>query len=311
MAPDLTNNLSKLLNFFKMAFYFFSLASVFAICVLMPVNYYVRHNVSFQANSFAHLHVQNNIGLFDDDDDKGEYAPPDTKPPPKNQPGSGDWIDLLGGANSIQTLHLLFTYLFSFLAIRFIYINYMRFIRSRQLFSLELAHSIAARTVMVTDLPNHLQGDQALAVYFENMDLPVESVSLCRELGSLEALIHRRTKLLLKLESAWTKYVGNPSAVEQYDPSLNIPADPSTQRLVDIGDEESQSSKLVVPHRPRPTLRPTWFGRKVDALEYLGAQFQEADEAFRKKRRAARLDPTTSAFVTFETMSSAVSLSLL
>lgn len=254
--------------------------------------------------------------MFDDDDDDDSndddtyfrrFAP--DKSPSKPQPGNGgDWIDLFGDASSIQTLHLIFTYFFSLLAIRFIYINYTRFIRSRQLFSLELAHSIAARTVMVTDLPNHLQGDRALADYFESMDLPVESVSLCREPSSLESLLERRTELLLQLESAWTKYVGNPSSVEQYDPSLNIPTDPSTRQLVDVGDAEAQSNRLVVPHRSRPTLRPTWFGKKVDALEHLGAKFQEADDAYRKKRRAARLRPTTSAFVTFETMSSAVSL---
>ena len=53
---------------------------------------------------------------------------------------------------------------------------------------------------MVTDLPNHLQGEHALAVYFENMDLSVENVNVVREPGSLEELLDKRTRALLKLE---------------------------------------------------------------------------------------------------------------
>jgi calcium permeable stress-gated cation channel len=161
---------------------------------------------------------------------------------------------------------------------------------------------------MITDLPNHLRGEHALATHFEKMDLPVESVSLCRELGRLHSLIERRTDALLKLEAAWTKYVGNPSSVEEYDPSMNVRSDPSTTQLVDAGDEEAQRVRLVVPHRSRPTIRSSWFGKKHDALEYLATQFKAADEAVLRERRSAKLQSTGTAFVTFETMSGAVGL---
>jgi hypothetical protein len=209
-----------------------------------------------------------------------------------------------------MVLHLVLTYLFTFLALRFVYQNYQRFIRSRQLYSLELAHSIAARTVMVTDLPNHLQGERALAEYFENMNLPVESVSIGRDVGSLKVLIEKRTNVLLALEKAWTDYVGNPTSVESYDPSLNVRSDATDANLIDLDTSanrlEAQPPRLVVPHRPRPTLRPSYFGKPVDALEYLQERFQEADEAVRKKRRSGKFKATHVAFVTFETMSSAV-----
>lgn len=189
---------------------------------------------------------------------------------------------------------------------RFLYKNYQSFIRSKQLYSLQLVHSVAARTILVTNLPEHLRGEHALAVHFEKMDLAVESVSLCRELGSLEGLIQKRTDILLKLESAWTAYVGNPSSVEEYDPSVNVRNDISTTNLIDQVDEEQQRARLVVPHRKRPTTRPKWFGPKQDALEYLQAQFNEADEAVKRKRRSAKLNATATAFVTFETMAHAV-----
>ena len=214
-----------------------------------------------------------------------------------------DWLDLLNDANSYLSLHLLFTYLFTFLALRSIHKNYNRFIKARQLFSLELVHSIAARTVLVTNLPNHLQGERALAVYFEKMGLTVESITISREVDSLKKLLDIRTRALLKLENAWVDYLGNPCTAEVLDPSSSAP-------LVDISGGqhsllEQQPARVVVPHRRRPTLRVGWF-KKVDALEHLEARFKEADEVVRAVRRSGRFRASHSAFVTFEKMSSAV-----
>lgn len=195
----------------------------------------------------------------------------------------------------------MFTYIFTLIALRFIYQNYRRFIRARQLFSLELVHSIAARTVLVTGLPPHLRGERALAEHFENMNLSVESVSVTREVGSLKSFLDKRTKALMKLENAWVDYVGNPSTVETYDP-----ADLALSGDADPGSVESQSTSVVVPHKKRPTLRPGWFSKKVDAIQYLETEFQKADELVRRRRRTAKLKSTDSAFVTFEKMSSAV-----
>lgn len=136
--------------------------------------------------------------------------------------------------------------------------------------------------------------------------MAVESVTVCREVGALKTLLDRRTEALLKLENAWVEYVGNPSTVEEYDPEGS-----GGGPLVDVDVEggqqgqQQQGSRLVVPHRPRPTLRPGWFKPKVDALEYLEARFKEADERVKKKRRLGKFRPTGAAFVTFEKMSSA------
>jgi hypothetical protein len=156
---------------------------------------------------------------------------------------------------------------------------------------------------MITDLPNQLQGERPLAEYFENMGLSVESVTVCREVESLQALLDRRTKALLSLEAAWVEYVGNPSTVESYDPSdtaMPFLADTETAMV------EAQPGRLVVPHRTRPTMRPGWFKPKRDALEYLEARFKEADELVKKRRRTGKFKATHTAFVTFEKMSSAV-----
>ena len=229
-------------------------------------------------------------------------------------------MDLLNDANSYLSLHLLFTYIFTFLALRFIHRNYSSFIRVRQLFSLELVHSIAGRTVLVTQIPRHLRGERALAVYFENMGLQVESVSLCRDVGGLEGLLRRRTEALLNLEKSWTDYLGNPSSVDVYDPSDNaIPP------LIDLeegsrdgqirrgyGDNENRGTpSIVVPHRKRPTIRPGWFQPKTDALEYYEEEFKRADQAVQERRKTGKFKASHVAFVTFEKMSSAVSFGLI
>lgn len=221
--------------------------------------------------------------------------------PAKNStlPTDDSWLGLISDANTYLSVHLVFTYLFTCLALYFIYKNYRRFLRSRQLFSLELVHSISARTIMVTNLPQHLRGERPLAEYFEGMNMSVESVSVVREVGSLERLLGKRTRALLQLENAWVAYVGNPSTVEEYDPENNA--------IVNLIDSESgPTNRLVVPHRQRPTIRPGWFRPQVDALEYLEKQFSEIDEIVKRRRRTGKFKATKTAFVTFEKMSSAV-----
>ncbi|KAH9073112.1 DUF221-domain-containing protein [Lactarius deliciosus] len=269
-----------LLNFFKMSFYLFSLCSVFAVSILMPVN------------------LKNNIGIGDEDDDDPDWHT--VQPQHKSLRKETDWFDLVSDANSYLSLHLVFTYLFTLLSLRFIFLNYKRFIKARQLFSLELVHSIAARTVMVSGLPSHLRSERALAEHFENMKLSVESVNICRELGSLERLIDTRTRALLRLEDAWVQYVGNPSTVESYDPS-----DHATVGEGDLATAEAASHRLVIPHHKRPTLRPSCFSRPVDAIQFLEKKFLDADDAVKRYRRMGKFRPTDVAFVTFEKMSSA------
>ncbi|KAH7084051.1 late exocytosis, associated with Golgi transport-domain-containing protein, partial [Auriculariales sp. MPI-PUGE-AT-0066] len=177
-----------LLNFLKTSFYLFLSC---ALLILMPINYYVGKS------------------LVDGDDwisdglDGGKPSPP----PP-------DWHDLITDANAFLVVQFIFTCAFSLLTMRFLLANYHRFVRARQLFSLELVHSIAACTVLVSFLPPHLRGECALVTYYENMGFAVESVSVCHDVGALMPHLDKCMAALLKLEHSWTKYVGNPCAVE-------------------------------------------------------------------------------------------------
>ena len=133
---------SQLLSFLRMAFLFFLTCSLFAGAILVPINY--RENGT------------------------SEGVPP---PPPEDDSFRPPRIS--HGSTLYLTSHLVFTYLFTILAIAFLQHTYARYIPLRQLFSLELAHSIPARTVMATLLPPHLRSERALAEYFEGIHIGV------------------------------------------------------------------------------------------------------------------------------------------
>jgi hypothetical protein len=293
-----------------MSFYLFSMCSFFAVTILMPLNWTVCLTcLGCDLPNYDILQHNKKLEDGDDDDDWPQnltsfiFTNPtilsSTSPGNRTELPGKDWLDLVSDANTYLGTHLLFTYLFTLLALYFLYQNYRRFIRTRQLFSLELVHSVPARTILVADLPNHLQGERPLAEYFENMGLAVESVNVCREVDSVKELLDKRTAALLELEDAWVKYVGNPSTVEEYNPE-----EASLAALdAESGTNLMQQGRFVIPHRKRPTMRPRWFKPKVDALEYLETQFRLADELVKKRRKMGRYKPTQSAFVTFEKMS--------
>jgi hypothetical protein len=240
-------------------------------------------------------------------------------------------------------LNLVFTYVFTLLCLSFFHRNFHRFVQARQSFSLHLIHSVSARTVLVTNVPAHLRGDKALADYFEGMSWPVESVSVCRDVTKLKELLDERTNALLKLEAAWTTFVGNPAKkTKGYDPDIysgptrSSPLTASPQQAheplipgldapsndTSNGDvEQSQpasdlESNVLSPshdvqgERPRPRYRPKWFGASVDAIAHWEERFRNADDNVRAMRKTGQFGATHAAFVTFEDVKDAVCLDL-
>nr|XP_019005258.1 uncharacterized protein I203_02105 [Kwoniella mangroviensis CBS 8507]OCF68719.1 membrane protein [Kwoniella mangroviensis CBS 8507] len=188
-----------LLNFFRMAFMLFGLSAFLATLVLIPLNLF-RHGSTDSApdpgeNSTISSTTMN-INVI------ANNTTPITRP---------SLYDILLDPTTSSTIHLIFTYLFTALCLSFFHNNFHRFVLSRQSFGLHLIHSISARTVLVSNLPQHLRGDRALADYFENCGWMVESVSVCREVEPVRKVLERRTVALLKLEEAWVDWVGNPA----------------------------------------------------------------------------------------------------
>lgn len=224
--------------------------------------------------------------------------------------------------NTSAGLQLLFAYLFTFLTLSFLHRNYHRFILARQTFGLQLIHSVAARTVITTNLPKRLRGDRALAEYFEACGWNVESVSVCRHVSKLKNAIDRRTSALLQLEKAWVLWVGNPAEADGYDPDIYRNAKkaasphvenhlsftsgaPSNEPQAPHDDPESLRQRYSIIHtaKHRPTKRVS-FGQKVDAIEYWEDKYFEADQEVRELRKTGMFDPSEVAFITFEDVKS-------
>ncbi|GAA5900728.1 uncharacterized protein JCM6883_004637 [Sporobolomyces salmoneus] len=346
-----------LLSFLRTGFLFFLTCTLVAFSVLVPINY--RENGTLEG-------VPPSTNSTD-----GDTSPKFTS---HIVHVSNFLRPVNHGSTLYLTSHLVFAYVFTILALIFLHRNWRRYIPLRQLFSLELAHSIPARTVMITSLPPHLRSERALADYFEGLKLTgdgegggtglgVESVVVSRAIGSMKEFLERRTRALRTLEEAWTEYLGNPvkmegkNAVFGYDRVVEVErilseADQTTNgdeergfsgngnggvsegRLIDVddadtpatnqlggggggGDEAAEVESIlsarafaasappkIISTKKRPTLRPHWFAKKVDALDYYAEQFRKADEAVRKRRKG-KFRPTGTAFVTFQSLASA------
>ena len=137
----------QLLSFLRTGFYFFLTCSVLAFTLLVPVNW--RENGTIEGVPPLPANGTSSILLRD-----LAFAPSLLGHEPRVQRGSTLYL----------SAQLLFTYLFTILTIIFLRRNWRRYIPLRQLFSLGLAQSIPARTVMVTSLPPHLRSERALAV---------------------------------------------------------------------------------------------------------------------------------------------------
>lgn len=128
--------------------------------------------------------------------------------PPVATPPS--WLDLVIDPQTTISLHLLFTYFFSILALYLLHKNFHRFLSARQAFSLSRRSSVPARTCLVTNLPPHLRSDKSLKEYFEkDCGWKVESAMVVVEVGKdLKEALKEREVALRGLERSWTQWTG-------------------------------------------------------------------------------------------------------
>lgn len=303
-----------LLNFFKMGFWTFLFLSVWSCCVLMPVNYSDHGTLEGVAPGEDPQPRKPDHSVF--------LLPID----PPNMP----WLWRLPQTSLYHFTHLLSTYIFTAVILRSLYKGFNKFVRSRQLYALDLLQSIPARTVEVRNLPQHLQREKDLAEYFETMGFAVESTVVVREVQGLKDMLTRRANALYKLEKTWCDWLGNPTTAENYDPDqvcnisqgrahalaeggermvlashggMVVGSDDERARLLG-GSEDlpDPAAGIEAPKKkPRPTMHvQSWnpFSRQVDAITLLEARFRVYDEAVRRLRSKGA-SPSFVGFVTF------------
>lgn len=212
------------LDFLKTSFRFFAICAATAVLVLMPINL-TRHGSTDSEEP----------GDGDDDDDDDDRHRGDVQralrflvrralpingtaplpPPAQPAPTNGRSLsDLFADPDTNNTIHLLFTYFFSLLALYMLHKNFHRFLAARQSYALARKETVPARTVLVSDIPRELRGEHELKEYFEKecgwrVD-PIEGVRIVREVGKeLRDALKDRQEALRGLEQAWWKYRGD------------------------------------------------------------------------------------------------------
>lgn len=299
LATSLYIAMFQLLSFFKLGFQLFAVLSFLACSLLMPLNWREIGTIDGVPQTKPHTPDPDRQGLFKSHD------------------------PVMQGTDLLLTSHLIFTAVFTLITLLFLNRTYKNFVRQRQLFALDVAHSIPARTVLVQNVPLHLQQDRVLGEYFQKLNLDVESVNVVRQVGRLTDLLQERTQKLRTLESAWAKYLGNPTKLHLYDRQAEESeiingggsAEPTASQAAAAAETSAApaepsppvrfpTEKLVVPGKKRPTLRPRWFGKSVDALDFYTDEYRRANEAVVLARKG-RFRPTATAFVTFETQAAA------
>ncbi|KAE8222844.1 hypothetical protein CF319_g4024 [Tilletia indica] len=214
-----------LLQFHKMGFWLLLAFAGWSTVILMPINYMENGHIDGVAPWEDGI-GRNGTGGGGDDNNNGTSlwrfssvfgslqpdgspeGPLPYLPPPSPTPQAAIY----------HLTHFLTTYLFTFLTLRFLHTNYVKYIKARQLYALGVLDSIPARTIEIRDLPPHLRDDRALTDYFERMGLMVESTAVVRHSGELSKLLKQRADALRDLERAWCKWLGNPTTAKNYDP---------------------------------------------------------------------------------------------
>lgn len=227
-----------LLDFLKTSFFFFAICSATAMLVLMPINL----TTNGSTDSDRPGEGGNPDGRDDGDDGDGDDVhyyqalgrltrravnvitrgvirqnlqgdPPIPLPPLGSGKPNPTLGDFLLDPETSNTLHLLFTYFFSLLALYMLHKNFHRFLSARQSYALARKDTVPARTVLVSNIPPELRGEHELKEYFEKecgwkVD-PVQGVRVVRDVGKeLKDALRERQEALQGLEAAWWRYKG-------------------------------------------------------------------------------------------------------
>lgn len=273
----------KLLYFFKLGFYYFLTITLIAFLFLVPIN----------------LHENGTT----------EGVPPDpTTPPTQNfthpyDSSTGDLpLHLTQNISLYSLSHLFFTYIFSLLLLRLLRSTYLKLISINPSFSLtypEVRNSL--RTVIIRQLPLHLQNDKALADYFNQvLRYPTESNHVLKDITGILPFLHSRTQALETLELGYTRWLGHPDSIP-ITSTPNLTGTPSSQNLP--SDLERAHDGLVTNAiHQRPRYRPHCLSFKTtDWIDHWTHQFRQADELVRR-RRTGKFKPLPIGFVTFKNL---------
>lgn len=288
-------NVAQFLSFFKMSIKFLAVTFVLAAAVLAPINsHFDDGDNGRRDNTTIVLSMRNDLFLLAG---KGHK--------PKHEDRSYLWA------------YLVFTYVFSALAIYFMVEATNKVIRVRQDY-LGSQSTITDRTIRLSGIPVELRSEEKIAEFLEKLEIgKVESVTLCRKWKEIDNLMEQRADILKKLEEAWTVHLSHQGGKKHRDSIARAQPSPSNVENEDEEEEALNSHEndtlmagsnnhVTIYDKARPTTR-IWYGfmklqsKKVDAIDYYEEQLRKLDEKI-KAARKKEYPPTALAFVTMDSV---------
>ncbi|KAI3085617.1 hypothetical protein CBS147343_2513 [Aspergillus niger] len=273
------------LTFLKFAIRFLSAIFFFALVIILPTHY---KNTG-----------KSGVPGWDDDDDE-------------TFDGDKDKKKLISDPNYLW-MYVIFTYIFTGLAVYMLIQETNKVIRTRQKY-LGSQTSTTDRTIRLSGIPPDLGTEEKIKDFMEGLKVgKVESVTLCRDWRELDHLIDERLKLLRNLERAWTRHLGykrvkaSPNALtmmHQQPRGSSIVSDGDSERI-QLLSEGGRDHVTDYAHK-RPTVR-IWYGpfklryKNIDAIDYYEEKLCRLDEKIQVARQK-EYPPTEVAFVTMESI---------
>ncbi|CAK7245737.1 MAG: hypothetical protein STHCBS139747_007327 [Sporothrix thermara] len=177
------------LTFFKMSVKLFAIMFFFAAVVLEPINrHFVSKTTKLALDVFA-VPTYNSF-VADDPDEDDSW----------NREKGHLWA------------YLVFVYFFTGLTFWFMKKETFRVIKIRQEY-LGSQATITDRTFRLSGIPDEFRAEDKIKALIEKLEIGrVESVTVCRKWGPLDALVAERARVLQKLEETWSTYLKQPVA---------------------------------------------------------------------------------------------------
>jgi hypothetical protein len=203
--------------------------------------------------------------------------------------------------------YLVFTYVFTGLAIYFMTTETRHIIRVRQDY-LGSQSTITDRTIKLSGIPQDLRTEEAIKEFLEKLEIgKVESVTICRNWKRIDKMMENRTYTLRRLEEAWTVHLGRENTKAQPTHHILDGEQQDSEATAANEDENLLGGNHVTAYdQPRPRTR-LWYGfmnlqsKKVDAIDYYEEQLRKLDEKIAVARRKF-YKPTPLAFVTMDSI---------
>ncbi|KAF6072251.1 hypothetical protein FOB64_000302 [Candida albicans] len=320
------------LEFFKMCIRIISICLVFAIIIISPIRYKFTGRVDEDYPDDD----------SDNDDDDGS-----------NNNGTTIIKHIVSAGISVASknndgeqyqqflwLYTIFTYVFTFVTVYFLFKQTNRIISMRQKY-LGSQNSVTDRTVKISGIPGSLRDEVALARHIDRLNIgEVDSVLIVKEWQNLNKLFKRRRRIVRKLEESWVEYFEkngitnksdlislHPQVGESYrfsnrytddaEESPDWGSQNSNSAQASIIDQDSESVEgdssdtlnrlLNDESRTRPSLRKGWFGLfgpKVDSINYYTDKLEVIDKEI-TRARTREYPATSTAFLTMKTVAEA------